>query len=210
VLTKPPAPGHFRTSDVLTWRTLTALTAAGARSPLPNPLPKSDTLGRGPAVIAPASSPCTSAPALDTRHRPVCGIMWVIFDHLRPPGHIMPDHAGDRGAVFPGSGASRSPPYQPNEDVFAHGGGWMDMRIGRFHRQTPAGWETPFPARVVDRASVGPSPSFACSRGFSRSIARNGVARLRRRAGPSERPGSRLVRQDHIMGGLLCQWAWRR
>jgi len=31
---------------------------------------------------------------------PVGGIMWVIFDHLRPPGHIMPDHAGDRGAMF--------------------------------------------------------------------------------------------------------------
>ena len=29
----------------------------------------------------------------------ICGIMWVIFGHLRPPGHIMPDHAGDRGAV---------------------------------------------------------------------------------------------------------------
>jgi hypothetical protein len=26
------------------------------------------------------------------------GIMWVIEDHLRPSGHIMPDHAGDRGA----------------------------------------------------------------------------------------------------------------
>jgi len=26
--------------------------------------------------------------------------MWVIFDHLRPSGHIMPDHAGDRGAVL--------------------------------------------------------------------------------------------------------------
>jgi hypothetical protein len=29
----------------------------------------------------------------------VIGIMWVTFGHLRPPGHIMPDHAGDRGAV---------------------------------------------------------------------------------------------------------------
>ena len=29
-----------------------------------------------------------------------CGIMWVIFDHLRPSGHIMPDHAGDRGAAL--------------------------------------------------------------------------------------------------------------
>jgi hypothetical protein len=26
--------------------------------------------------------------------------MWVTFGHLRPSGHIMPDHAGDRGAVF--------------------------------------------------------------------------------------------------------------
>jgi hypothetical protein len=26
-------------------------------------------------------------------------IMWVIFDHLRPSGHIMPDRVGDRGAV---------------------------------------------------------------------------------------------------------------
>src|SRR5690242_8841088 len=26
--------------------------------------------------------------------------MWVIFDHLRPSGHIMPDHAGDRGAAW--------------------------------------------------------------------------------------------------------------
>jgi len=28
------------------------------------------------------------------------GIMWVTFGHLRPSGHIMPDHAGDRGAVL--------------------------------------------------------------------------------------------------------------
>src|SRR5260370_37986956 len=28
------------------------------------------------------------------------GIMRVSFAHLRPSGHIMPDHAGDRGAVF--------------------------------------------------------------------------------------------------------------
>jgi len=27
-------------------------------------------------------------------------IMWVIEDHLRPSGHIMPDHAGNRGAVL--------------------------------------------------------------------------------------------------------------
>ena len=26
--------------------------------------------------------------------------MWVTFGHLRPAGHIMPDRAGDRGAVF--------------------------------------------------------------------------------------------------------------
>ncbi len=34
------------------------------------------------------------------RGRAVIGIMWVIEDHLRPSGHIMPDHAGDRGAEF--------------------------------------------------------------------------------------------------------------
>ena len=27
-------------------------------------------------------------------------IMWVTFGHLRPSGHIMPDHAGDRGTAF--------------------------------------------------------------------------------------------------------------
>jgi hypothetical protein len=26
--------------------------------------------------------------------------MWVTFGHLRPSGHIMPDHAGDRGAAW--------------------------------------------------------------------------------------------------------------
>ena len=34
-----------------------------------------------------------------TRRYALSGIMWVIFDHLRPSGHIMPDHAGDRGAA---------------------------------------------------------------------------------------------------------------
>ena len=32
--------------------------------------------------------------------RPVIGIMWVTFGHLRPSGHIMPDHQGDRGAAL--------------------------------------------------------------------------------------------------------------
>jgi hypothetical protein len=26
--------------------------------------------------------------------------MWVTFGHLRPSGHIMPDHGGDRGAAL--------------------------------------------------------------------------------------------------------------
>lgn len=42
-------------------------------------------LGKGPSAI---------------QTRPLIGIMWVTFGHLRPSGHIMPDHAGDRGAVF--------------------------------------------------------------------------------------------------------------
>src|ERR1039458_5884698 len=32
--------------------------------------------------------------------QPLIGIMWVTFGHLRPSGHIMPDHEGDRGAVL--------------------------------------------------------------------------------------------------------------
>src|SRR5580693_706782 len=52
-----------------------------------------------------------------SRDRAVGGIMWVSFAHLRPSGHIMPDHAGDRGAVSLSLGASRSPPYQAESDV---------------------------------------------------------------------------------------------
>jgi hypothetical protein len=63
--------------------------------------------------------------------RPDLGIMWVIFDHLRPSGHIMPDHAGDRGAVFTGPGASRSPPYQPDPDV-ASADGWGQSARAHF------------------------------------------------------------------------------
>jgi hypothetical protein len=39
-------------------------------------------------------------PSAPTFHRPLIGIMWVIFDHLRPSGHVMPDHAGDRGVAW--------------------------------------------------------------------------------------------------------------
>jgi hypothetical protein len=46
-----------------------------------------------------------------------CGIMWVIFDHLRPSGHIMPDPVGDRGAAHLDPGASRSPKYQAEECI---------------------------------------------------------------------------------------------
>jgi len=47
-----------------------------------------------------ASSAAVAARSRRTR-RALCGIMWVIFDHLRPSGHIMPDHAGDREAQWP-------------------------------------------------------------------------------------------------------------
>jgi hypothetical protein len=40
--------------------------------------------------------------------------MWVIFDHLRPSGHMTPDHVGDRGAVRLDLGGSRLPTYQPD------------------------------------------------------------------------------------------------
>src|SRR5215469_3367347 len=76
-----------------------------------------------PSIMHTAQAPTHRA------SRPVGGIMWVIFDHLRPPGHIMPDHGGDRGAVFAGSGASRSPPYQTIEDV--HPGSAMHKHTAR-------------------------------------------------------------------------------
>ena len=44
--------------------------------------------------------------------RPLIGIMWVTFGHLRPSGHIMPDHAGDRGAVFLVFAPHDHPAYQ--------------------------------------------------------------------------------------------------
>jgi hypothetical protein len=43
--------------------------------------------------------------------------MWVTFGHLRPSGHIMPDHAGDRGAVFLVLAPHDHPAYQPDADV---------------------------------------------------------------------------------------------
>jgi hypothetical protein len=36
----------------------------------------------------------------DVTHRTHLGIMWVIFGHLRPSGHIVPDHGGDGGAAL--------------------------------------------------------------------------------------------------------------
>jgi hypothetical protein len=56
-----------------------------------------------------------------SQRRPDRGIMWVIFDHLRPSGHIMPDHVGDRGAGHLDPGASRSPTYQACADVHPAG-----------------------------------------------------------------------------------------
>ena len=49
--------------------------------------------------------------------RPLFGIMWVTFGHLRPSGHIMPDHADDRGAVFLTLAPHDHPAYQPESDV---------------------------------------------------------------------------------------------
>src|ERR1700735_4547307 len=54
--------------------------------------------------------------------RPVVGIMWVTFGHLRPSGHIMPDHGGDRGAVLLVLAPHDHPAYQA-DPVRALGGG---------------------------------------------------------------------------------------
>ena len=45
---------------------------------------------------------CLSAKSFAPRSErlPHLGIMWVTFGHLRPSGHIMPDHVGDRGTAL--------------------------------------------------------------------------------------------------------------
>ncbi len=48
----------------------------------------------------PRQHPAGGTAALSLTCRALGGIMWVTFGHLRPSGHIMPDHASDRGAVF--------------------------------------------------------------------------------------------------------------
>ena len=43
--------------------------------------------------------------------------MWVTFGHLRPSGHVIPDHSGDRGAVILVLAPHDHPTYQPIADV---------------------------------------------------------------------------------------------
>jgi hypothetical protein len=91
---------------------------------------QSDHVGGGSGADRPESSHRGDAsgsrgnsPAVQVELRPntLSGIMWVTFGHLRTSGHIMPDHAGDRGAAFLVFGDSRSPPYQACERVLGAG-----------------------------------------------------------------------------------------
>jgi len=43
----------------------------------------------------PSCQPCRVTVTACSPERTTRGIMWVSFAHLRPPGHIMPDHAGE-------------------------------------------------------------------------------------------------------------------
>ena len=63
--------------------------------------------------------------------------MWVIFDHLRPSGHIMPDHVGDRGVVRLDFGASRSPAYLGNLQLLERPGHAQILRANQV-RAAPA------------------------------------------------------------------------
>jgi hypothetical protein len=87
--------------------------------------------------------------------------MWVIADYLRPAGHIMPDHAGDRGVARLDLCASRSPTYQPDE-----------------HAQTSV---TEHGDRHCPRPAGGPDGAEA-----ARRVAQAGRATIRRRS-PSSR-----------------------
>src|SRR5690348_18448023 len=69
-----------------------------------------------PALLADAA-PIAPFRMRGRLHRnPHRGVIWVIFDHLRPSGHIMPDHGVNRDATHLDPGASRSPLWQPCAD----------------------------------------------------------------------------------------------
>jgi hypothetical protein len=80
------------------------------------------TLPGDPQVRLPPASPrrCDGKAMAVLHLHPVTaaprGALPVIEDHQSPPGHITPDHAGDRGAMLLGLGASRSQAYQPDPD----------------------------------------------------------------------------------------------
>ena len=111
--TSHPAPATGTLTD-LARASSTASKAAGCPGPHAGRLHVQLATLRGASDGASDGRPGQRRPRQLPIH-PLIGIVWVIFDHLRPSGHIMPDHAGDRGAVPLDLGASRSPPYQPRQ-----------------------------------------------------------------------------------------------
>jgi len=88
--------------------------------------------------------------------------MWVIFDHLRPSGHIMPDHAGDRGTellvlvprdhlhikqnrTFVGFGTTASASRMSGRGLGESWGGWL---WGRGAPSTRSSWILAFAGLV--------------------------------------------------------------
>jgi hypothetical protein len=89
---------------------------------LPQPMPAWDRTGH----FAPDSHHCRWRKINDSGARRITnpmrrcrgtliGIMLVTFGHLRPSGHIMPDHAGDRGAVPSVLAPHDHPAYQADQ-----------------------------------------------------------------------------------------------
>jgi hypothetical protein len=75
-------------------------------------------------------------------YRTRSGIMWVTFGHLRPSGHIMPDHAGDRGAVFLVLAPHDHPAYQPCAGVHDQRRRCINIRAGRLPARPWSGSRT--------------------------------------------------------------------
>jgi fatty-acyl-CoA synthase len=108
----PVGPGRFDEAELLAWAGA-AIDESAARPKRIYPLDAIPLTAVGkqfkPALLADAA-PIAPFRMRGWLHRnPHRGVIWVIFDHLRPSGHIMPDHGGNRDATHLDPGASRSP-----------------------------------------------------------------------------------------------------
>ena len=132
--------------------------------------------------------------------------MWVTFGHLRPSGHIMPDHGGDRGAAHLDPGASRSPPYQADEHAQT-----SVSEHGDRHSPRPAGAQTA-QKQHAGLLKLDAQPSAArirlpegAARKVSASVQRAYIPDTYAASGPNREPGRILIPGDGAAGDQGAQ-----